>query len=158
MSPIFKVTAAVVSVLLLFTGCAKKPEKALSPSIKISIEKGGTENKYIADFTCTLKNENDSTAFVDASGTINIKDNSGKVLLTVPFTVKTILPFEAGMVLQRVDLKEAEAAPLLQFLGMSADKLIFGEDTGARPLEDANVELAGLKLEKKDIIDLLKGK
>jgi hypothetical protein len=158
MSPKYRKTAAVMCVFLLFTACAKKPEKAGSPSVKIGIEKRGAENIYIADFTCTLKNENDSTAFVNAEGTINIKDNSGKILLAVPFTVKTILPFEAGMVLQRVELKETEAAPLLQFLGMSADKLISGEDTGARPLEDANVELAGLKLEKKEIIDLLKGK
>lgn len=158
MSPIFKVTAAVVSVLLLFTACAKKPEKANSPSIKIGIEKRGTENIYVADFTCTLKNENDSTAFMNAAGTINIKDDSGNLLLPVPFTVKTILPFEAGMVLQRIELKESEAAPLMQFLGMSADKLISGEDPGARPLEDKNIELTGLKLEKKDIIDLLKGK
>ena len=89
---------------------------------------------------------------------VKIKDNSGSLLVQVPFTVKTILPFEAGVVLQRIELKEAEAAPLLQFLGMSADRLLSGEDTGARPLEDNNIELTGLKLEKKDIIDLLKGK
>ncbi|HPS56685.1 MAG TPA: hypothetical protein PK514_01140 [Spirochaetota bacterium] len=158
MSQIFKVTAAVVSMLLLFTACAKKPENVLSPAIKIGIEKRGSENIYIADFTCTLKNENDSTAFMNAAGTLNIKDDSGKILLPVPFTVKTILPFEAGVVLQRIELKENEAAPLLQFLGISADKLISGEDAGARPLEDKNVELSGLKLEKKEIIDLLKGK
>lgn len=158
MSPIFRNTVAVLSVFLLFTACAKKPEKVLSPSIKIGIEKRGTENVYIADFTCSLKNENDSTAFVNASGTIYIKDNSGKAVLTVPFTVKTILPFEAGVVLQRIELRENEAAPLMQFLSMSADKLISKEDTGARPLEDNNIELSGLRLEKKDIIDLLKGK
>ena len=155
----FKKTAAVLSVLLLFSSaCAKKPEKANSPSIKIGIEKRGTENIYIADFSCTLKNENDSTAFLNAAGTINIKDDSGNILLPVPFTVKTILPFEAGMVLQRIELKETEAAPLLQFLDMSAEKLASGEDTGARPIDDKNIELSGLKLEKKEIIDLLKGK
>jgi len=158
MSPKYRKTAVILCVLLLFTACAKKPDKANSPSIKIGIEKRGTENVYIADFTCTLKNENDSTAFVNAGGTINIKDDSGKVILAVPFTVKAILPFEAGVVLQRIELRENEAAPLMQFLGMSADKLLSGEDSGARPLEDKNVELAGLKLEKKEIIDLLKGK
>ena len=158
MSPKFRKTAALLCVLILFTACAKKPEKANSPSIKIGIEKRGTENVYIADFTCTLKNENDSTAFVNAAGTINIKDDNGTLLLPVQFNVKTILPFEAGVVLQRIELKENEAAPLMQFLGMSPDKLLSGEDTGARPLEDKNIELAVLKLEKKEIIDLLKGK
>ncbi|HQO39053.1 MAG TPA: hypothetical protein PK986_01165 [Spirochaetota bacterium] len=150
--------ALLLSMLLIFTACAKKPEKANSPSIKIGIEKRGTETVYIADFTCTLKNENDSTAFLNASGKINIKDNSGNLLLPVPFTVKTILPFEAGVVLQRVELKESEAVALMQFLDISPEKILSGEDTGARPLEDVNIELAGLKLEKKDIIDLLKGK
>ena len=158
MSLTFKNTVAVISVLLLFTACAKKPEKALSPAIKIGIETGETAKVYIADFTCTLKNENDSTAFVNATGTINIKDNSRNILLPVPFTVKTILPFETGVVLQRIELKENEAARLMEFLGISTDKLLSGEDTGARPLENKNVELTGLKFEKTDIIDLLKGK
>ena len=158
MPRIFRKTALLLSMLLVFTACAKKPEKATSPSIKIGIEKRGAETLYIADFTCTLKNENDSTAFLNASGKINIRDNGGKLLLTVPFTVETILPFEAGVVLQKVELKESEAAALMQFLNISPEKVLSGEDTGARPLEDVNVELTGLKLEKKDIIDLLKGK
>ena len=57
-----------------------------------------------------------------------------------------------------MELKESEAVALMQFLDISPEKILSGEDTGARPLEDVNIELAGLKLEKKDIIDLLKGK
>ena len=158
MSLKIKYTALLLAALLPFSACTKKPEQPISPSLKIGIETRETEKVYIVDFSCALKNDNDSTAFTNVTGTINIKNNSGAVLLQIPFTIDTILPFDSGVVLQRIELKEKEAVPLMAFFEMSPDKLESGEDAGARPIESENIEINGLKLVKIDIIDLLKGK
>lgn len=153
-----KYAPVTLAVFILFTACTKKPEQPVSPTIKISIETRETQKYCIIDFSCALKNENDSTAFVNVSGSIGIKDNNGTSVINIPFTIKAILPFDSGVVMQRIEMKESEAAAIMQFLDMSTEKIESGEDSGARPLEDKNIEISSLKYEKKDIIDLLKGK
>ncbi len=150
--------AAILAIVVFFSACAKKPESPLSPAIKVIIETRGTDKVFIVEFNCALKNENDSTAFINVAGKINIKDDAGEILLAIPFTVETILPFDSGIVLQRLELKENEAAPLMKFFGMTTAAIELGEDAGARPVEEKNIEIAELKLEKKDIIKLLRGK
>lgn len=147
----------IVLLILLTTACAKKPEQPVSPAIQIAIETRNTEKYCIIDFSCALKNENDSTAFMNITGDINVKDNNKTLVLKVPFAIKVMLPFDSGRIMQRIELKESEAAALMQFLDTSTEKIESGEDSGGRPLEDKNVEIGALKYEKKDIIDLLKG-
>jgi len=158
MFPKLKYAAALLALTAVFTACTKKPDQVISPSIKVSIEKRDAGKVCMIDFSCALKNENDSVAFKDIKGEFTVHDDSGKLLLNVPFSLQIILPFDSGVIMQRVEMKEDEAAPLMQFFSISMEKLESGEDTGARPLEDKNVRIASLKYEKKDIIDLLKGK
>jgi hypothetical protein len=141
-----------------FTACAKKPETPLSPSVKINIEKKGEEKTYAAYFTCGLKNENDSTAFINVEGLIEIKDKNNTPVLSVPFKIPVILPFETGIVQERIELKADQITPVFNLLSISAEKLDSGEELGNRFIEEKNIAIKKLMLEKKDIIELLRGK
>lgn len=149
----------IISLALLFalTACAKKPESPLSPSVKIGVEKKGEDKIFIVNFTCGLKNENDSTAFINAEGLIEVK-NSSTVVLTVPFKIPAILPFETGVVQQRVELSSDQVTPLLELLSIKKEQLESGEEQGNRFIEDRNIVLKKLDLEKKDVIELLRSK
>lgn len=147
-----------LSLLLFLTACAKKPESPLSPSVKIGIEKNGEDKIFALNFTCGIKNENDSTAFVNVDGVIEIKNNGGTAVLTVPFKIPAILPFETGVVQERVDLTAEQADPLLELLSIKKEQIESGEEQGNRFIEDQNIVLKKLDLEKKDIIELLRSK
>ncbi len=147
-----------LTLAVAFTACAKKPESPLSPSVKIGVEKKGTDKIFVVNFTCGLKNENDSTAFTGVDGTINVKNNSGIVVLTVPFKVTAILPFETGIVQERIELTADQAAPLLSLLAVKKEQIESGEDQGTRFIEDQNIVITKLNMGNTDIIELLRSK
>ncbi|HNX25551.1 MAG TPA: hypothetical protein PKG60_16000 [Spirochaetota bacterium] len=147
-----------LALLLALTACARKPESPLSPSVKIGVEKKGEDKIFAVNFTCGLKNENDSTAFTNINGVIEVKNNSSEILLTVPFKIPAILPFETGIVQERIELTADEASPLLDLLAIKKEQIESGEDQGNRFIEDRNIVIKKLDLEKKDIIELLRSK
>jgi len=147
-----------LSLLLVLTACAKKPETPLSPSVKISIEKKSEEKIFVVNFSCGLRNENDSTAFTDIDGVIEIKNGSGAAVLIVPFKIAAILPLETGIIQERVELTSDQINPLLDFLSIKKEQLESGEEQGNRFIEDQNIVLKKLDMGKKDIIELLRGK
>lgn len=147
-----------LSLFIALSACSKKPETPLSPSVKIGSEKKGDEKKYSVSFNCGLKNENDSTAFINVDGLIEIKDNSGAILLSIPFKSEAILPFETGIVEETIQLTPDQAAPLFALLSVKKEQVDSGEDQGNRFIEDKNITLKKLTLEKKDIIELLRSK
>ena len=145
-------------VLLGITSCAKKPDTPLSPSVKINVEKNGDEKNFAVYFTCGLKNENDSTAFINTEGMIEIKNKNGSAILSVPFKTPVILPFETGIIQERIVLKPDQISPLFDLLSINIDKLDSGEEPGNRFIEEQNIVLKKLTLEKKDIKELLRSK
>jgi hypothetical protein len=146
-----------LALLLALTACAKKPESPLSPSVKIGVEKKGEDQIFIVNFTCGLKNENDSTAFINTEGVIEVKNNS-TVVLSVPFKIPAILPFETGVIQERVELNSDQVSPLLELLSIKKEQFESGEEQGNRFIEDQNIVLKKLNLEKKDVIELLRSK
>lgn len=147
-----------LALMLALTACAKKPESPLSPSVKIGVEKKGEDKIFIVNFTCGLKNENDGTAFINAEGVIEVKNSSGTVVLSVPFRIPAILPFETGVIQERVELNSDQVSPLLELLSIKKEQFESGEEQGNRFIEDQNIVLKKLNLEKKDIIELLRSK
>ncbi len=145
-----------LTLAVAFTACAKKPEALLSPSVKIGVEKKGEDKIYVVNFTCGLKNENDGTAFTGVDGIIDVKNNNGAVVLTVPFKVASILPFETGVVQERIELSKDQVAPLLDLLAVKKEQIESGEDQGTRFVEEQNIAIRKLNMENKDIIDLLR--
>ena len=147
-----------LALLLALTACAKKPESPLSPSVKIGVEKKGENKIFVVSFTCGLKNENDSTAFINVDGVVDVKSSGGTTVLTVPFKIPAILPFETGVVQERVELNSDQVTPLLDLLSIKREQLESGEEQGNRFIEDENIVIKKLSLEKKDIIELLRSR
>ena len=148
----------ILALLLMLTSCAKIPESPLSPSVKINTEKKGEEKIFAVNFTCGLKNENDSTAFINTDGVIEIKNNAGAAVLSIPFKTPLILPYETGVIQERIELNENQVTPLLDLLVIKKEQLDSGEESGNRFIEDSNISIKKLSLEKKDIIELLRSK
>lgn len=147
-----------LALLMGLSACAKIPDAPLSPSVKISVEKKGSENIFAVNFTCGLKNENDSTAFTDVNGVFEIKNNTGVTVLSVPFKSTAILPFETGIIQERIELSAEGVKPLLDLLSIKIEQIDSGEDQGNRFIEDQNVVMKNLNMNKTDIIELLRGK
>jgi hypothetical protein len=140
--------------LLLLISCAKKPETPLHPSVAIVIEK----NIFLVNFTCGITNENENTAFTNVDGVISIKDKSGMVLLNIHFDIPAILPFATMGINETLELSEDAVTPLFALLNIDKEKLKSGEGAGRRYIDEKNIEFKELNLEKKDIIELLRGK
>lgn len=147
--------------MALITGlsaCAKIPEAPLSPSVKIAVEKKGEDKIFAVNFTCGLKNENDSTAFTDVSGLIEIKNNAGITVLSVPFKTASILPFETGIIQERIEMTSDQVTPLMELLSLKKEQVESGEDQGNRFIDDSNIVMKKPDMTKTDIIKLLRSK
>jgi hypothetical protein len=148
----------LIALLMGLSACAKIPEAPLSPSVKIAVEKKNNDKIFAVNFTCGLKNENDSTAFTDVTGLIEIKNNEGITVLSVPFKSAVILPFETGIIQERIELTSDQITPLFNLLSLKKEQIESGEEQGNRFIEDNNVVMKRLEMNKTDIIELLRSK
>ncbi|HOP65173.1 MAG TPA: hypothetical protein PK906_17475 [Spirochaetota bacterium] len=142
------------AILFIFTSCAKTPEKVISPSLKIDTVQG-SENTWSISFTAGIKNENDSTAFINARGAVVLINDSGEKILSVPFKIPSILPFETGVIKEKTEIKGETAEKVFETLSISAEKLGTPDEPGTRFLDSKNVKLETIDFEKKDIVTLL---
>ncbi|HOQ12780.1 MAG: hypothetical protein BWY23_01274 [Spirochaetes bacterium ADurb.Bin218] len=146
----------IFSGLLLFTACSKTPESILSPSIKIQLDKA--TGSYILLFTAGIKNENDSVVFSNFNGKVKIIDNNKRQIISIPFELPVILPFETGIIKNTVTLSESEANEISKFLNIDLNLLNPESEEGTKFLDDSNVSLEIKGFEKEDIIKFLKKK
>ncbi|HRX46243.1 MAG TPA: hypothetical protein P5120_01890 [Spirochaetota bacterium] len=144
----------LLAAFSLVTSCAKTPERVISPSVKASVVQG-EEKSWSIFFTGGIKNENDSTAFINIEGNILLVNDSGEKIASVPFKIPAILPFETGVIKEKIDIKGETAEKVFSMLSVSPDKLGTPDEPGNRFLEDKNVKLDSIKFEKKDIVKLL---
>jgi len=149
-----KVLLFLSAAALIFTSCAKMPDRVLSPSIKAGVE-AGAEKNYSLFFTGGIKNENSSTAFLNMEGRVKILSDSGEIIATVPFKIPAILPFETGVIKEKIELKPEESVKLFAAFSISPEKLGTPEEQGTRFMEEKNIKLTSVKSEKKDILKLL---
>ncbi|MCL1864675.1 MAG: hypothetical protein FWF73_02560 [Spirochaetes bacterium] len=147
-------TLIIISLSLLLISCAKKPEAPLHPAVIITIE----QDIFLVNFTCSVLNENENIAFTNLDGVVNIKDNAGSILLEIPFNIPVILPFAAASINETLELSEDAVTPVLTLLNIDKEKLKLSENIGKKYLDEKNIEFKDLNLEKKDIIELLRGK
>jgi len=144
----------LLAALSLVTSCAKTPERVISPSVKAAVVQG-EEKSWTVFFTGGIKNENDSTAFINIEGNILLVSDSGEKLTLIPFKIPAILPFETGVIKEKIDIKGETAEKIFSMLSIAPDKLGTPDEQGSRFLEDKNVKLDSIKFEKKDIVKLL---
>lgn len=147
----------LLTMIVLITSCAKTPEKILSPSIKAEVVQVA-DKSFVIYFTGGIKNENDSTAFLNLKGTALIISDSGEKLLTIPFSIPAVLPFETGIIKEKIDIKGETAEKIMNMFSVSVEKLGTPDEPGNRFIEDKNIKLESLKFDTKNIVRLLKEK
>lgn len=151
---------AAAAAGLLLSGCARIPEKLISPTLKIEPAVENNASAYKLMLSTGIQNENSDTVFLNMNGVIFFKGpgKSGDRIFSVPFELPVVLPFDTGIIEIEKTYPEAEIIPLIRLLGSDQDRLAadrslersFGDD------KTIGFELTGY--EKKDILDVLKDK
>lgn len=153
-----KNTVLLCAAVLIFSSCAKIPQEVVSPAISVKAVKGGEAEMVNLNFTGGIKNENDSTVFLNVKGEIAVMDRSSNVLLTVPFELPSVLPFETGIIQEELSGTKEKIAPLLNEAGIDTEKFFkTGESENFFP-DDNKIVLKKLSLEKKGIVEILEEK
>lgn len=146
------------AAVLLLSSCAKIPEEVVSPALSLKAVKGDESNMVSINFTGGLKNVNDSTVFLNVKGEVAVIDSEKNILLKIPFTLPSILPFETGIIQTEISMKSGEVAPLFTEFGVDAEKFIkSGESQNFFP-DEGKIILKKLSLEKRGIVEILEGK
>jgi hypothetical protein len=142
---------------LIFIGCAKMPEKLVTPTLKIETVVKDNREMYKMMLSTGIQNENSDVALLNVKGTIFFSDGESR-LLTLPFTVPIVLPFDTGVIEIEKFYTENEIMPLVTLLGSDKEKLEKERGIERSFMEDKNIgfDLAGY--EKKNILDILKDK
>lgn len=154
------ITTAMIAILgagLVFIGCAKMPEKLVSPTLKIEPAVKDNKELFKLSLSTGIQNENSDTAFVDMKGLIVFKDGGTRVL-TVPFHLPIVLPFDTGIIEAEKTFSESEIMPLVILLGSDKEKLLNEKVLERSFIEEKNIGFELTGCEKKNILDVLKDK
>lgn len=149
--------SALIVIALNLAGCAKVPDKLITPTLSIET-KGGED--YTLSLSAGIQNENSDIAFLNVKGYVVFydPDSSGATVLAVPFELPVILPFDTGIIEVQKAYSEKEIMPLVNLMGSDREKLL-NEKSMERTFIEKNkigLELSGYQ--KKKILDLLKDK
>lgn len=146
------------AAVMLLSSCAKIPEEVVSPALSLK-SVGGDESSMVSiNFTGGLKNVNDSTVFLNVKGEVAVIDKDKNILLKVPFSLPSILPFETGIIQTEISFKSGEVIPLLNEFGVDADKFINSRESQNFFPDDDKIVLKNMSFEKKGIVEILEGK
>jgi len=150
--------AAIIAACMAVTGCAKLPEKLVSPTLKIEPAVVDSKEGYKLTLNTGLQNENSGYALIDVKGDVFFKDAGGRSrqVLALPFEVPVILPFDTGLIDIEKTLPENEAVPLLNLLGSDREKLNADKVLERTFTDDSTIGFEITSYKKKDIIELLK--
>ena len=158
MSSIIKQIICITAVAVMFSACAKIPQEIISPSLSLKAGAADEAGMVSLNFTGGLKNENDSTVFLNVKGEVAVMDSKNNPILIVPFTLPSILPFETGIVQVRVVKERGELEPLMKEMGIDFEGLEKNGEPANRFPDENKIVLKNLSLEKKGIVEILKGK
>jgi hypothetical protein len=147
-----------IALSILFTGCTKKPEKLISPAARIDISIEENKEMYNLTVSAGITNENHSTAIVDYSAELILKDGNFVNLIQIPIKAKSILPFETFYIDANKKLNEQEAMKIVDALSLNREELIKTKTASTLFIDEKNITLTGISYNTSDIIDLLKGK
>jgi len=157
MKPIHAALISVMMGTLVIIGCAKMPEKLLSPTMKIEPVVQDNKELYKLMVSTGIQNENSDTAFVDIKGSILFLDGKTRVL-AVPFTLPVIFPFDTGIIEAEKTYTESEIMPLVVLFGSDKEKLMNEKVLERSFIDEKNITFELAEYEKKNILDVLKEK
>jgi hypothetical protein len=142
---------------LIFIGCAKIPDKLVTPTLKIESVVQDNREMYKMMLSSGIQNENSAVALINVKGTIFFSD-AGTRILTLPFTIPVVLPFDTGIIEVEKVYTENEIMPLVTLLGSDKEKLEKDRGIERSFMEDKNIGFELTGYEKKNILDILRDK
>lgn len=146
---------AILSAILIVSGCIKKPEKPISPAFKVDVlNEGGTET-FVFKISAGIQNENHDVALTDVKGFLHIIDGERRVL-SVPYTLKAILPYELGVIDLEQKIAEKDLKPVLDLHKIDMADVRKNRGTEGVYLDEKNILLELSSYAKRDILDLLR--
>ena len=153
-------TTGILSACLIFLGCAKIPDKLLSPTIKIEPVIKDNKEVYNLKLNAGILNDNSDIALMDVRGAVVLYDPASKETqrITFPFEIPMILPFETGVIEIQKVYSENEIMPIVTLLGSDKEKLINDKGMERSILDDKKVKLDISGYKKESILDILKRK
>jgi hypothetical protein len=155
-----KAVFAAAVACLIATGCAKMPEKLVSPTLKIEPVIADNKEMFKLALGTGLQNENGSTALLNVRGNIYFKDkDAGKGagrILPLAFEIPIILPFDTGLIDISKTFTDKEIMPLVTLLGSDIERLRSEKGLDHSFVDDTTIGFELTGYEKKDIIDVLK--
>jgi hypothetical protein len=155
----WEATASVVfAVCLAAVGCAKMPEKLVTPTLRIEPAVVDNKEAYKLELNTGLQNENSGTALLNVKGAVFFKDagSASHRVMTLPFEIPAILPFDTGLISIEKTFSESEIMPLVNLLGSDKEKLSADKALERAFTDDATLGFEITGYQKKDIIELLK--
>jgi len=142
---------------LIFIGCAKIPDKLVTPTLKIETVVKDNKEMYKMMLSAGIQNENSDVALINMKGTIFFSD-AGSRILTLPFAIPIVLPFDTGIIEVENVYTEKEIMPLVALLGSDKEKLVKDRGIERSFMEDKNIGFEMTGYEKKNILDILRDK
>lgn len=135
----------------------KIPQTVHSASIRAEAKTSGGIKIYAISLNGAIRNENSSDAMQNVSGVLGIKaPDSETVLLSLPFSIDTILPMASGIIDIKAEMSMQEAAPLLNGLDMDKESLDERGSAESSFIPEEQIIIEKIDFQKKDIVKLLK--
>jgi hypothetical protein len=149
----------LLSTCLLVAGCVKIPDKLESPVIKIEPVIQDNKEVYRLRFSAGIQNDNSSTALLDVKGAVSFVDpEGGNRILSIPFEIPAILPFETGVIESAMVYPENEIMPLVNLLGSDREKLMKNKGLERSFFDDKIVKMKISDYRTEGILTLLGNK
>jgi hypothetical protein len=154
------IAVCVLASLVFMTGCAKVPDKLVSPTLKIEMVVADNKEVFKLTLSTGIQNENSDVALTALKGRIVFYDSGkkGAPVMSLPFELPVILPFETGIIEIEKTYTENEIMPLVMAMGSDKEKLLADRGLERTFMDDKGIGLELISYNKEDILDILKGK
>jgi hypothetical protein len=153
-----KLTVLVLAVSsLILIGCTKLPDKLITPTLKIETIVKDNKEMYKMMLSTGIQNENSNVALLNVKGTIFFSD-AGSRILSLPFTIPVMLPFDTGIIEIEKIYTENEIMPLVALLGSDKEKLQKDKVIERSFMDEKTIGFEFTGYEKKNILDILRDK
>jgi hypothetical protein len=148
------------TLLIIATGCTRVPERLYNPTAIIRAELQDEKTTYTVYIKGIVLNDHDEKIYKNMKGSITIQNND-RTLLTLPFELEQLLPFQKVEINTEKKASEYEISPLLSLLRVSPEQLrvisepVFTEEI---PINPKLITFTITSYETTSIFDIIRGK
>ncbi len=150
----------VFALLLSIIGCSRVPERLYNPTAVIRADMEDNQTTYTVFLKGIVLNDSDERIYKNIKGSITIRSGE-RNLLTVPFEIEQLLPFQKLEITAEKKASEYEISPILALLRVSPEQLrVISEPvyTEEIPVTPKLVEFTITSYETTSIFDVIRGK